>query len=112
MCYTFIFGNEVITGIDSEWIEEMSPMAIKSISYGAQDWIKSDLPTIYKALKEGRTILPVSEVINEIDNLSFEVPDGYDQSSRTAHPDRVNWFKWWSIEAIRDFGDDAKLYVN
>lgn len=116
MCYGFTFGGVVINGeFGDQHVECMAHGAHKDISYGASVWIQDNLPTIKKAymkmheLRIGNIIIPVSEVIDEIDNLTFEAPDTCDQATHNA---RVNFFKWWAVESIRDFGDDAKLYVS
>lgn len=115
MCYGFTFGGVVITGeFGDQYVECMAHGAHKDISYGAYEWLKESLPTINGAFESLltehiRRIIPVSEVIDEIDNLTFEAPDTCDQ---VTHDSRVNFFKWWAVESIRDFGDDAKLYVS
>ena len=115
MCYSFTFGGVVNTDHpDDHYVECMAHGAHKDISYGAFEWIRDSLPTINAAFESlmtehRRKIIPVSEVIDEIDNLTFEAPDTCDQATHNA---RVNFFKWWAVESIRDFGDDAKLYVS
>jgi len=133
MGYEFRFGGEIYQEEDNEYLVEMEPEtfdvcnheltdyskeAVLLTQYGSYmvDFIKENLPVTHRvvinSLKKlnGIVIVPVSIIIDEINNLRPEAPEGEEEPE--LYEDRVWWFQYWAKKCIRLYGDKAKFSVS
>lgn len=127
MGYKFTFGGEIYQEDDNEYLIEIEPETFdvcdpELTNYPKEaflmtpcklyvvDFIKENLPTIGALLDGERTIIPLSSVIDEINNLKPEAPEGEERPE--LYKDRVRWFQYWANKCIRLYGDEAKFSVS
>lgn len=132
MGFSFRFGNEIIyEDSEDEYLIEMEEEtfdvckpemtnhprdSVRLISYAFGDFIEENLPTIYSIFnqmceeRKGHMIVPVSSIIDEINNLKPEAPEG--EECPGLHGDRVRWFQYWAAKCIDTYGDEAKFSVS
>ena len=133
MGYEFRFGVEIYQEDGIEYLVEMEPEtfdvcnheltdyskeAVLLTQYGSNmvDFIKENLPVTHRvvinSLKKlnGIVIVPVSSIIDEINNLKPEAPEG--EECLGLHVDRVKWFQYWANKCIRLYSDAVKFSVS
>lgn len=127
MGFCFTFGGEINREDDVPYLAEMEPEtfdvcnpewtdhpkdAVRPSHYGSgiSEFLIKNLPIIGAVLREDRTIMPVSNIINEINNLKPEAPENEEMPE--IYKDRVRWFQYWANKCIRLYGDEAKFSVS
>ena len=70
-----------------------------------------NIPGIHEAVeKDKRNIVPVSSIIDKINNLNPVAPAS--EGCPELYEDRVKWFQYWANKCIRLYGDEAKFSVS
>ena len=127
MGYEFRFGGEIYQEDGIEYLVEMEPEtfdvcnpewtdhpkdAVRPSHYGSgiAEFIRENLPKIGAVLDEERSILPVSIVIDEINNLKSVAPEG--EEAPELYNDRVRWFQYWANKCLRLYGEEAKFQIS